>query len=336
MTANLLIELGTEELPPKSLPQLAEALAAGIVAGLDSRQLGHGDAKWFATPRRLAVLVQAVEAKAADQTVEVQGPPADRAKDKDGNWSPAAAGFARKQGVTPEELITVDTDKGPRLAYRSVRTGAEITGALPEVLDEAVAQLPIPKRMRWGSSRAEFVRPVHWVVLLYGNQVIDAEVLGAPAGRETRGHRFHCNRALPLEQADDYQLTLENDAYVIADFSERRGRIREQVEAAGEQLGGRAVIDPELLDEVTALVEWPVALAGSFEQRFLDVPPEALISAMAEHQKYFHVVDSAGQLMPNFITVANIESTDPAQVIDGNERVIRPRLYTIPCSRAML
>src|SRR5690606_21244038 len=186
---------------------------------------------------------------------------------------------------------------------------------LPGIVREALDNLPIPKRMRWGARRAEFVRPVHWVVMLYGSEVVECEILDLAAGRETRGHRFHANRAFPLASAADYQLTLENEAFVIADFSERRGRIRAQVEALGRELGGNAVIDEALLDEVTGLVEWPVALAGSFEERFLAVPQEALVSSMKEHQKYFHVVDGDGRLLPHFITVSNIESSDPAQVV---------------------
>ena len=224
------------------------------------------------------------------------------------------------------QLQRTETDKGERLVFRSTQAGKLTIDLLPSIVAAALDKLPIPKRMRWGARRDEFVRPAHWLVMLFGKQIIDCEILGIKSGRETRGHRFHCNQAIALNHASDYQLTLENKAYVIADFSERRGHVRAQVEVEGKKLGGVAVIDEDLLDEVTALVEWPVALSGSFEERFLKVPQEALISSMKGHQKYFHVVDANGKLLPHFITVANIESKDPRKIIDGNERVIRPRL----------
>jgi glycyl-tRNA synthetase beta chain len=326
MSQPFLVEIGTEELPPKALKALLQSFQDSVVAGLDAANMSHGAARGFAAPRRLALLVENLAERQPDQQIEKLGPNTGAAFDKDGNVSKAAAGFARSCGVAFEQLLRVDTDKGERLAWRSTQPGRTAAELLPAIVTAALEQLPIPKRMRWGAHRAEFVRPVHWIAMLFGAQIVDAEILGIKTGRETRGHRFHCGRAIALDNAQDYQLTLENQAYVIADFSERRGRIREQVTALGQRLGGRAAIDEDLLDEVTGLVEWPVALSGSFEERFLQVPQEALISSMKEHQKYFHVVDAGGKLLPHFITVANIDSRDPARVIDGNERVIRPRL----------
>ncbi|MFT5483336.1 MAG: glycyl-tRNA synthetase beta chain [Halieaceae bacterium] len=319
-----LVEIGTEELPPKALKKLAEAFAGAIEHGLQANLLPYDSICWYASPRRLAARISKLEARAPDRNIEAFGPPADRAREGDA-WSKAASGFARKHGVTPEELEVTETEKGLRLVFRSTAAGVEATTCLPEIIAAAVAGLPIPKRMRWGASRTEFVRPVHWVVMLYGDSVVDCSILGIKAGRATRGHRFHCDRALPLAAADDYVSDLRAGK-VLVDFNERRETILEQVVTQGTMAGGQAVIDPDLLDEVTSLNEWPVALMGNFEERFLEVPPEALISSMKEHQKYFHVVDDNGALLPSFITVANIESTDPQQVIEGNERVIRPRL----------
>jgi glycyl-tRNA synthetase beta chain len=324
-TRALLVELGMEELPPKDLETLGLAFRDGMLAGLADRGLSHGQARWFATPRRLAVRVEAVAETAPAKQLELLGPPADRARDESGAWTPAAEGFARKQGVAPDELELIDTPKGQRLGLRREEAGARTADSLGSIVDGAVAGLPISKRMRWGAHRYEFVRPVHWVVALYGNAVQDCEVLGITAGNRTRGHRFHADGEITLASPEEYEQALA-DAWVVADFERRREMIREQVTVAASALGAEAVVDEELLDEVTGLVEWPVALTGAFDERFLAVPPEALVSAMKEHQKYFHLVDGDGDLLPHFITIANIESREPAQVIAGNERVIRARL----------
>ncbi|WP_237068132.1 glycine--tRNA ligase subunit beta [Microbulbifer guangxiensis] len=326
MAQDFLVELGTEELPPTALRTLMEAFADGIAQGLKAAELEYGDLKAYAAPRRLAVAVSGLAEKQQDKQVEKLGPAVQAAFDKDGKPSRAAEGFARSNGVTVEQLSRKDTDKGERLAFISEQKGAATDTLLPGIVDKALAQLPIPKRMRWGARREEFVRPVHWLLMLFGNRVVDGEVLGLKAGNTTRGHRFHCNRELEIHSAQDYVQQLRDPGYVVADFAERREMILEQVTAEAHNVNGEAVIDDDLLDEVTALVEWPVALTGRFEERFLEVPAEALISSMKEHQKYFHVVDGDGQLLPFFITVSNIESQDPAQVIHGNERVIRPRL----------
>jgi glycyl-tRNA synthetase beta chain len=326
MSLPFLVEIGTEELPPKALKSLHEHFAAGIALGLKEAGLTHKKIHAFGAPRRLAVLVENLELRQADQHIEKLGPHVANAFDADNKPTKATEGFARSCGIAVEQLQRTRTDKGERLVFRSTQEGKFALDLLPGIVNTSLEKLPIPKRMRWGAKRAEFVRPVHWLVMLLGKQVIDTEILGIKAGRETRGHRFHANRNFSLANALDYQLTLENEAFVIADFNERRGHIRAQVEQLGKKFNGNAVIDEDLLDEVTGLVEWPVALAGNFEERFLAVPQEALISSMKEHQKYFHVVDGNGKLLPHFITISNIESKDPAKVIDGNERVIRPRL----------
>ena len=324
-TETLLVELGTEELPPKALKSLGLSFRDGILRGLTERKLEFGDVQWFATPRRLAVMVSDVQLQAPDETVEVLGPPVAAARDKAGDWSPAAIGFAKKQGVKPEQLQEFDSPKGARLGLRSTVTGAGTSASLNEIIQGSIQQLPIPKRMRWGASRVEFVRPVHWVVAMLGSNSDHGEVLGLATGNTTRGHRFHSSGDITLNRPEDYQSALA-DAKVVASFEQRREMIREQVEVEAGALKANAVIDDSLLDEVTGLVEWPVALTGSFEERFLEVPAEALVSSMKEHQKYFHLEDQDGKLRPNFITIANIESEDPIQVIAGNERVIRPRL----------
>ncbi|CAM3546243.1 glycine--tRNA ligase subunit beta [Halomonas casei] len=320
----LLLELGAEELPPKALDALSDAFAAGIEKGLKEADVPFASVAAFATPRRLAVQVFELADKQPDRDVERRGP-ALAAAFKDGVATKAAEGFARSCGVTVDDLIHLDTDKGTWLAFREQQQGESIQALLPEILRKTISALPVPKYMRWGASRIEFSRPVHWLLALYGNDVVAAEVLGLQASRTTFGHRFHAPDAIQLAHADDYVASLEN-AYVLVDRVQRRERIREQVLAEAEVQEANAVIDEELLIEVSGLVEWPVALTGSFDERFLEVPAECLISSMKANQKYFHLLDDAGKLKPLFITIANIDSTDPDQVIAGNEKVIRPRL----------
>jgi glycyl-tRNA synthetase beta chain len=325
-TATLLVELGTEELPPKALKSLGLAFRDGIVRGLQERQLEFGAVQWFASPRRLAAMIADVQLQAPDKAVEMLGPPVDRARDDAGNWTPAAIGFARKQGVEPAQLEVLETAKGQRLGLRTSVKGVSTSASLNQIIQDSIGQLPIPRRMRWGANRVEFVRPVHWVVAMLGESSDHGEILGLATGNITRGHRFHSTGEITLQRPEDYVSALA-EAKVVASFAQRREMIRDQVEVEASALKATAVIDEDLLDEVTGLVEWPVALTGSFEKRFLEVPPEALVSSMKEHQKYFHLVDKDGNLRPNFITIANIESKDPIQVIAGNERVIRPRLH---------
>ena len=324
MAKDLLIEIGTEELPPKALHTLSTSFGKSLCQSLDDAGLSYEGTELFATPRRLAIIISGLAEQQSDRTVEKLGPAIHAAYDKEGNPSKAAEGFARSNGVSFEQLERLETDKGERLAFRSTIAGQNTPLLIPAMVEEALASLPIPKRMRWGASKAEFVRPVHWVVLLFGEELIEAEILGIKAGNQTRGHRFHAPEPFTVNPAN-YAEQLAHKK-VIASFVKRQAMIAEQVAEEAKAINGTAVIEDALLEEVTSLVEWPVALTGNFERRFLEVPAEALISSMKEHQKYFHVLDSNGELLPNFITVSNIESSDQAQVIDGNERVIRPRL----------
>ncbi len=323
---DLLVEIGTEELPPTALTTLSRAFADELCQQLRAGDLEFGSVKRFASPRRLAVLIESLAVQQPSRNIEKLGPAVAASRDAQGNFTKAAEGFARGCGVTAADLEIADTDKGERLVFRRIETGAATAALLPAMIETALSKLPVPRRMRWGALRSEFVRPVHWLVVLLGNDVVPCNLFGVDAGRDSRGHRFHADIAITIERPGDYAELLEQSGHVVADFALRKARIEQQVHTCASALGGRALIDPELLDEVTALVEWPVALAGSFDQHFLEVPPEALISAMQSHQKYFPVVDSHGALLPHFITVANIESRDPAQVIAGNEKVIRPRL----------
>ncbi len=294
--------------------------------GLAKAELAFQGVTAYATPRRLAVLIRELATGQADKEVQRRGPALAAAYDAEGQPTPAAMGFARSCGVAAEQLEQIETPKGRWLAYRVLQPGQSTVDLVPSIVETALAQLPIPKRMRWGSLQVEFVRPVHWIVLLFGDEVVNADILGVRAGRATRGHRFHHPEPVDIEQPADYARVLEAEGKVLAAFEQRREVIRTQVEARAAELNGTAEIDPELLDEVTSLVEWPVAVAGSFEQRYLDIPSEALVATMKNHQKYFHLVDQQKRLMPYFIAVANIDSQDMAQVRAGNERVIRPRL----------
>ena len=326
-TQDFLVELGTEELPPKALKPLSDAFTQGIVKGLENAGIAFGKVEPFAAPRRLAVRVRALSDAQPDKPVEKRGPAVKAAFDDSGNPTRALTGFATSLGVTADQLDTLETDKGAWVVYRTIEKGRPTVDLLPELVDQSLAALPIPKRMRWGAHRTEFVRPVHWAIMLFGNKIVDTPIMGLTPGNKTRGHRFHCPKSLIVPTPGDYEMVLHQEGYVIADFAERREKIRKGVTTiARTEAGGEAVIDEELLDEVTALNEWPVPLMGRFEERFLEVPAEALISSMKEHQKYFHVVSGDGKMLPLFITVANLESKDPKQVVSGNEKVIRPRL----------
>lgn len=316
---DFLVELGTEELPPKALKTLSDAFTSGITSGLKEAGVNFGEVKSYASPRRLAVLISALDDKQADREVEKRGPSV-KAPEK------AVEGFARSCGVSIDQLEKIDTNKGEYYNFKNTEEGKATSSLLPELVETSLNKLPIPKRMRWGASRVEFVRPVHWLVMLFGDEVVDCEILGLTSGRKTRGHRFHYNQEIELIAPSEYAERLENPGMVIADYDVRKAMINEQVKAEGEKLNAVAQIDEDLLDEVTALNEWPVALTGRFEERFLDVPAQALISSMKEHQKYFHHLDTDGKLLPNFTTICNIVSNDPQQVIEGNEKVIRPRL----------
>ncbi|MFP6862605.1 glycine--tRNA ligase subunit beta [Pseudomonas sp.] len=318
---DFLVELGTEELPPKALKTLGEAFLAGIEKGLKAAGLSYSASRYYAAPRRLAVLIEQLEEQQADRTQNLDGPPLQAAFDKDGNPTQAALGFAKKCGV---ELSQID-QSGPKLKFSQSIPGQAAAGLLPGIVETSLNELPIPKRMRWGARKTEFVRPTQWLVMLFGDDVIDCEILAQQAGRVSRGHRFHANHEVRISAPANYAEDLRS-AYVIADFAERRAQISARVDQLAAEQQGTAIVPPVLLDEVSALVEWPVPLVCSFEERFLDVPQEALIITMQDNQKYFCLLDANGKLLPRFITVANVESKDPAQIISGNEKVVRPRL----------
>ena len=325
-SSDFLVEIGTEELPPKALRSLMVALGENLSAGIDDARLSHKDVHTYASPRRLAVIVNHLAHAQEDRKVEQKGPPVKVAFDDDGNPTPAASAFATKCGTTIDALDRIETDKGEWLVFNTVEEGKSAAELLPDIIERSLAALPIPRRMRWGASDAEFVRPVHWVVLLHGDEVIEAPIMNISAGRNSRGHRFHSSGPISIATPDDYLSTLEEDGFVIADFERRRELVRTGVDGAAEQAGGKVVDGESLYDEVASLVEWPVPIVGAFDELFLDLPREVVISTLTGHQRYFPVADDNDKLLPHFVTVANLESKDPEQVIEGNERVIRPRL----------
>jgi len=322
----LLIELGTEELPVKALPGLAQAFFDGVVDGLSKRGVAieRGEAKPLSTPRRLAVLLPGVAVEQPEQHSEVLGPYLNIALDAEGQPTKALQGFAAKAGIEWTALERTSDAKGERFVHRSTTPGARTATLLPEILREAIAAMPIPKPMRWGSHTYGFARPVHWLVLLHGPDIIEAEVLGLKADRMSRGHRFMHDKTVWLSAPEDYVASLQA-AYVLVDADARRARIVEQVNAAAAQAGGQARITPDNLEQVVNLVEWPAPVLCSFEREFLAVPQEALIETMEINQKFFPVLDAGGTLTEKFIGIANIESKDVAEVAKGYERVIRPR-----------
>jgi glycyl-tRNA synthetase beta chain len=323
---DFLVEIGTEELPPKSLLTLAAAFADGIAKGLSDAGLGYATVERFATPRRLAVRVRRLAERQPDRALERRGPPLKAAFDAQGAPTQAGLAFAKSCGVDVSALERVETPKGVWLVHRGIEHGAATIELLPRIVQTSLDGLPIARRMRWGAGAAEFVRPVHWVLMLFGRETVPCRILDVVSSNQTRGHRFMAPRTLKVASPASYVSTLQKRGRVLADIEARRETVRRGVAAEAERLGGAAVIGDALLDEVTALVEWPVPLAGRFDARFLELPPEVLIATMQDHQRYFPIRDPQGALMPWFVTVANIESSDPAQVIAGNERVVRPRL----------
>ena len=322
---DFLVEIGAEEMPPKSLAALGEAFLGGLVAGLEAADLSHSAARAYFTPRRLAVAVPKLLDRQPEQRIERRGPPVSAAFDAAGQPTRAATGFADSCGVGVEGLTRIKDAKGEFLFCRTTRPGEPAAKLLPGIVQAALDGLPIARRMRWGDGTVQFVRPVHWVVMLHGDTVVAGEILGIAAGRMTRGHRFHTKKPIALRSPGGYLAALEK-GFVRADFNARRERIRAGVVAAAEAEGGTAVVDPAVLDEVTALTEWPVPIAGHFEPRFLELPPEVLVATLQDHQRYFPLRAADGKLMPRFVAVANLESRDPSQVRAGNERVVRPRL----------
>ncbi len=323
---DFLVEIGTEELPPKALRGLEEALLSGIEAGLDKANLEHGDLISYATPRRLAVLVKRLAGRQPDQDLKRKGPPVSAAFDANGAPTRAALAFAESCGTSLESLQRIDEGKGTFLFFVGTKPGAMVSELIPGIVKSALDALPIPRRMHWGSSEAEFVRPVHWLLMMYGKDVLPITLLDTVAGNVTQGHRFLAPKPLRITTPANYESTLLQRGYVRPSFTGRRETILAQVTTAAGELGGRALISDDLLDEVTALVEWPVPITGRFEERFLALPREVLISTLEDHQRYFPIEDEQGRLMPCFITISNIESRDPTKVQEGNERVVRPRL----------
>ena len=321
-----LVEIGTEELPPKALRSLAESFAANLTAELDAANLPHGDVKWFAAPRRLALKVSALHESQADREVEKRGPAVSQAFDGEGKPSKAAEGWARGCGITVDQADRLVTDKGEWLVYRAHVKGESAQQLLPAMIATSLSKLPIPKLMRWGDSDVQFVRPVHTVTLLLGDELIPAKILGIDSARTVRGHRFMGEPEFTIDNADQYPQILLERGKVIADYEQRKAIIKRDAEKAAKEIGGIADLSESLLEEVASLVEWPVVLTAKFEEKFLAVPAEALVYTMKGDQKYFPVYDAAGKLLPNFIFVANIESKDPQQIISGNEKVVRPRL----------
>ncbi|MGL9760447.1 MAG: glycine--tRNA ligase subunit beta [Symbiopectobacterium sp.] len=321
-----LVEIGTEELPPRALRSLAESFAANFTTELDNARLTHSDVSWFAAPRRLALKVAQLSAAQPDREVEKRGPVIAQAYDTEGKPTKAAEGWARGCGITVDQVERLTTDKGEWLLYRALVKGGSAQGLLADMVTNALAKLPIPKMMHWGDKETRFVRPVHTVTMLLGNELISGRVLGIESARTVRGHRFMGEPEFTIDNADQYPSILMERGKVIADYEARKALIKADVQAAARQIGGHADLSESLLEEVTSLVEWPVVLTARFEEKFLAVPAEALVYTMKDDQKYFPVYDNAGKLLPNFIFVANIESKDPQQIISGNEKVVRARL----------
>ncbi|WP_336957230.1 glycine--tRNA ligase subunit beta [Serratia sp. KG1D] len=321
-----LVEIGTEELPPKALRSLAESFAANFTAELDNAGLEHGEVSWFAAPRRLALKVANLSAAQADREIEKRGPAIAQAFDAEGKPSKAAEGWARGCGITVDQAERLVTDKGEWLMYRAHVKGQSAQQLLAGMVSTALAKLPIPKLMRWGDSDVQFVRPVHTVTMLLGADLIPGTVLGIESARTVRGHRFMGEAEFTLDNADQYPQILLERGKVVADYEARKALIKRDAELAAQKIGGKADLSDSLLEEVASLVEWPVVLTAKFEEKFLAVPAEALVYTMKGDQKYFPVYDAAGKLLPNFIFVANIDSKDPQQIISGNEKVVRPRL----------
>lgn len=325
-TKNFLAEIGTEELPPKALKKLAVAFADNFTAELNNAGLTFDKVEWFAAPRRLAVKVLGLITEQPSKTIEKRGPAVSVAFDADGKPTKAAEGWARGCGITVDQAQRLTTDKGEWLYYQMVEPGKETKALLLDLVSNALAKLPIPKPMRWGDKNEQFIRPVHTVTLLFGDELIEGKILGVKSGRTIRGHRFLGQQEFTIDNADQYPQLLAEKGSVIADFEQRKAIIRQDAEKAAAKVGGVADIEEDLLDEVTSLVEFPVVMTAKFEERFLAVPAEALVYTMKGDQKYFPIYDQNGKLLPNFIFVSNINPQDQSSVIEGNEKVVRPRL----------
>lgn len=325
-TQNFLAEIGTEELPPKALKKLATAFAENVEAELNQAGLSFDKVEWFAAPRRLAVKVLGLATSQPSKEVEKRGPAVSAAFDAEGKPTKAAEGWAKGCGITVEQAERIATDKGEWLVHRAVIEGQPTKNLLVGIISQALAKLPIPKTMRWGDKTEQFVRPVHTVTLLLGDELIEGEILGVASGTTVRGHRFLGEREFQISHADQYPALLKEKGSVVADFNERKALILAKAQEKATALGGVADIEEDLLDEVTSLVEYPNVLAAKFEERFLAVPAEALVYTMKGDQKYFPIYDKDGKLLPHFIFVSNINPEDPSKIIEGNEKVVRPRL----------
>ena len=323
-----LFEIGTEELPPKSLKSLATVLEKELVSQLKQQKLIDGSTrtKVYATPRRLAVFFDAVLEKQTDQVIDRRGPAIKQAYDDQGKPTKAAIGFAKSVGLELDQVETQKTDKGEWLYCQINQPGKTAQELLPVCVENSLKALPIPKRMRWGNLQAEFIRPVKWLVMLLGSEVVEAQILSVQADRFTHGHRFHVVRKLHLRDASEYESLLEQEGMIVADFSKRRQQIHEQIVKLATEKNAEVYLDESLLDEVTGLVELPIACLGKIDQVFMDLPQEVLISSMQDHQKYFPLVDGNNKMLPYFITVSNIRSKDQISIIEGNEKVLRARL----------
>lgn len=326
MQQTFLVELGTEELPPKSLRLFAESFAANFIEQLNQHHLEHGQVVWYASPRRLALKVLNLNDTQPDTEIVKRGPAVAQAFDADGKPTKAAEGWARGCGITVEQAQRIATDKGEWLSYTLKQKGKPVVELLSAMVETALAKLPIPKPMRWAAKRTQFIRPTHTLTMLYGDQLVPGTILDVTSDRIIHGHRFMGQQQITISHADQYPQILEEKGNVIADYDKRKTIIREQAELAAKALNGRADLSDSLLEEVTSLVEWPVVLTAKFEEKFLDVPAEALVYTMKGDQKYFPVYDHQNKLLPNFIFVTNIESKDPSVIISGNEKVVRPRL----------
>ena len=325
-TQNFLVEIGTEELPPKALKTLATSFADNVEAELNQAGLSFDKIEWFAAPRRLAVKVLNLATQQPSKEIEKRGPAVSAAFDAEGKPTKAAEGWARGCGITVEQAERIATDKGEWLVHRAKIEGQPTKNLLNDIVANALAKLPIPKPMRWADKTVQFIRPVHTVTMLLGNELIEGEILGVASARTIRGHRFLGEKEFEIQHADQYPQLLREKGSVVADFNERKAEILAKSQAKATALGGVADIEESLLEEVTSLVEYPNVLAAKFEERFLAVPPEALVYTMKGDQKYFPIYDKDGKLLPHFIFVSNINPEDPTAIIEGNEKVVRPRL----------
>lgn len=325
---DFLVEIGTEELPPTALRNLSEAFARRLEDALAEAGLAHGTVSPFATPRRLAVLVEGLAAKQADREIERRGPPCKVAYDKNGKPTRAAMAFAEKCGIAVTDIEKDGTGKDARLIWRGIEQGRTAASLLPAMVQDSLDRLPVPRRMRWGDGEVEFVRPVHWVLMKLGDETLEATICGVRTGDTSRGHRFMAPAGIKIDKPAQYAALLEKKGKVLVDFSSRMEVIRKQVLDQAAALGGQPQLDEALLEEVTALVEWPVSLTGSFPEEFLELPAEVLTATLTGHQRYFVVLDDSARkrILPAFIAVANLDSKNPAKIREGNRRVVQPRL----------